>query len=231
MCRVGATRGRMPSWQARPSAGREQETHAFPPPVRAGSPRYRLGRKRGRPAPDPAGEKRPPRAGRALAGTLWRPGRIADRATRGEGDGLRHCGVLAEEQSVSAALKRVTGRPGGGRLPTLRGQSAGWIGGKRRPVGWAFTHRGGSEWWAIAHPTMRPREGGLVMDHGNAVPVKGGGCPTMAPAVGGCPPTWPPYASRPSQMPRRTRSTVTSRVQASMARQALVITRAGFVTR
>ncbi|MFN7597087.1 MAG: hypothetical protein ACK5PT_10145 [Cereibacter sp.] len=52
----------------RPS-GREQETRpAFPPPVRDGALQTGGSGHHERPAPDPAGAKRPPGAGRALAG-------------------------------------------------------------------------------------------------------------------------------------------------------------------
>ena len=48
--------------------GREQETHAFPPPAPNAATKTGSARTNGRPAPGPAGEKRPPWAGRALAG-------------------------------------------------------------------------------------------------------------------------------------------------------------------
>jgi hypothetical protein len=70
----------MAATQFRLHSGREQETHRVSPARSGRCPVDRLVREQQRPAPDPAGEKRPPWAGRALAGALalgWRGGNVA----------------------------------------------------------------------------------------------------------------------------------------------------------
>ena len=98
---VGQWRRRWPSpWRAGDGAGenapyddRAGEGEALPRPARVdGINQRRSGTQYQRPAPAPAGEKRPPWAGRALAGPL-RPARCRLPVSgSGEGDGLRHCG-------------------------------------------------------------------------------------------------------------------------------------------
>ena len=56
--------------------GGRRKRMRFPRPRGAGAPGNGGIAHNERPAPDPAGEKRPPWAGRALAGTPWRPGRF-----------------------------------------------------------------------------------------------------------------------------------------------------------
>ena len=68
-------------------SGREQETHCVSP-ARAGQCSVdRQVREQQRPAPDPAGEKRPPGAGRALAGGFGPPAGVRSAWHCGRGDG------------------------------------------------------------------------------------------------------------------------------------------------
>jgi len=67
--------------------GGTRKRPAFPPPVRNGAPQTgRSGTSR-RPAPNPAGAKRPPWAGRALAGGALAPGGRAGRTAQSQSDG------------------------------------------------------------------------------------------------------------------------------------------------
>jgi len=78
--------------QRRPS-GREQETQRVSPPVRNGAPQIGRSGNNGRPAPDPAGAKRPPGAGRALAGGFGPRLVLIPAQHCGRGDGPCHwCG-------------------------------------------------------------------------------------------------------------------------------------------
>jgi hypothetical protein len=115
---AGAMAPAMAATQCHLHSGREQETHCVSP-ARAGQcPVDRLIREQRRPAPDPAGEKRPPWAGRALAGGFgprlvlipaWHCGRgdspcQRDRGTRIARD--RHSGREQETHRVSPAPAR-----------------------------------------------------------------------------------------------------------------------------
>ncbi len=72
---VALWQGRWPlPWQRLacfPQSGREQETHRVSPAPAGRCPADRRVRERQRPAPDPAGEKRPPGAGRALVSMIF----------------------------------------------------------------------------------------------------------------------------------------------------------------
>jgi hypothetical protein len=65
---AGAMAPAMATAQFRPPPGGNRKRTAFPPPARNAATKTRATRTNGRPAPDPAGGKRPPGAGRALAG-------------------------------------------------------------------------------------------------------------------------------------------------------------------
>ena len=68
--------------------GRDQETRpAFSPPTRDDAPRTGRSGNNERPAPGPAGEKRPPGAGRALAGGFGSPAGQGAAGRSGRGDG------------------------------------------------------------------------------------------------------------------------------------------------
>ena len=62
------------------------------PARRATVPQDRIHQARQRPAPDPAGEKRPPWAGRALAEGFGPSARQTDNSPLGLGNGLGHGG-------------------------------------------------------------------------------------------------------------------------------------------
>jgi hypothetical protein len=74
------------SQEHRPS-GRDPETHCVSPPARDAATKTGASRTNGRPAPDPAGEKRPPGAGRALAGGFGPPAGLGSAWRCGRGDG------------------------------------------------------------------------------------------------------------------------------------------------
>jgi hypothetical protein len=79
--------------------GREQETHCVSP---AGAGRFPVDRQvqaQQRPAPDPAGEKRPPGAGRALAGGFGPPAGLGSAWRCGRGDGPCHCSGARRRKS------------------------------------------------------------------------------------------------------------------------------------
>ena len=103
--------------------GREQETRpAFPPPERDSAPQTGGSRHHERPAPAPAGEKRPPGAGRALAGGFGPPAGPDPGVTLWQGRW-----PLPERPDI-----RENARPGGNgkrdpRFPAPAG---------RRPVDW-----------------------------------------------------------------------------------------------
>jgi hypothetical protein len=116
---------------------------AFPPPARDAATRTRATRTDGRPAPDPAGEKRPPRAGRALAGgfgppagqgSAWRCGR-GDGPCHGNGAGGSHSDCFPDPGGTrkrtafppparNAATKTRATRTKRGQRPTRRARSA-----------------------------------------------------------------------------------------------------------
>jgi len=66
----------------------DQEKHRFSSPDAQRPSHDRNPQAQQRPAPAPAGEKRPPWEGRALAETLWRPGGQGADVARDLGDGL-----------------------------------------------------------------------------------------------------------------------------------------------
>jgi hypothetical protein len=78
------------SREHRPS-GREKETHCVSPARAERCPQDPCHPNRQRPAPDPAGEKRPPGAGRALAGGFGPPAGQGSAWRCGRGDGPCHC--------------------------------------------------------------------------------------------------------------------------------------------
>ncbi len=125
-------------------AGRNRKRTAFPPPVRHGSPQTGRSMHTGRPAPDPAGEKRPPGAGRALAGGFRPPAGVGSAGRCGRGDGPCHSsGVGVSDSDLPAPLRAGTGSalrfprppatlpprpvppaPTAGQRPTRRARSA-----------------------------------------------------------------------------------------------------------
>ncbi len=74
----------------RPQSGREQETHCVSPARARRCHQDPRNPHQQRPAPDPAGEKRPPWAGRALAGGFGPPARQGSAWRCGRGDGPCH---------------------------------------------------------------------------------------------------------------------------------------------
>jgi hypothetical protein len=119
----GVTAGRLPSppvpicpaernQKKRPS-GREQETHRVSPARAGRCHKDRLHPHQQRTAPDPAGAKRPPGVGRALAGGFGPPARQGSSWRAGKGDGLCHWGGASRN-----APQRPS--PGGNRNRTAR---------------------------------------------------------------------------------------------------------------
>jgi len=122
----------------RPS-GRVQETQRVSPARAGPCPADRSVRETQRPAPDPAGAKRPPGAGRALAGGFG-PRLVLVTADRcGKGDGLCQCngesafatpgGIRKRDPRFPRPRGTVPCRPAGpgtteGQRPTRRGRSA-----------------------------------------------------------------------------------------------------------
>jgi hypothetical protein len=113
----------------------------LPPPVRAGSgnacvsparagqcPVDRQVQAHRRPAPDPAGGKRPPRAGRALAGGFGPPAGLGSAQRCGRGDGPRHGGEAGGSDADLPAPLRA-GPRNARRFPRPRGTV------HRRPAG------------------------------------------------------------------------------------------------
>jgi hypothetical protein len=117
--------------------GREQETHCVSP---AGAGRFPVDRQvqaQQRPAPDPAGEKRPPGAGRALAGGFGPPAGLGSAWRCGRGDGPCHCS--GERAFIGAGgTRKCTAFP-----PPVRDSSP-QIGRSRHTAGQRPTRRAGS---------------------------------------------------------------------------------------
>jgi hypothetical protein len=143
---AGAMAPAMAATQFRPKSGREQKTHCVSPARAARFPVDRQVQAHRKPAPDPAGEKRPPGAGRALAGgfgppagqgSAWRCGRgdgpchgSGERAFVGAG-GMRKrtafprpCGTVPC-RSAGPGIAEASARPGGREAPAGGGAGAG----------------------------------------------------------------------------------------------------------
>jgi hypothetical protein len=71
-------------------SGQERETHCVSPARARRCPQDPCHPQQERPAPDPAGKKRPPGAGRALAGGFWPPAGLGSAGRCGRGDGPCH---------------------------------------------------------------------------------------------------------------------------------------------
>ena len=92
-------------------SGRGGETHRVSPARARRCPVDQSVREQQRPAPDPAGEKRPPMAGRALAGGFGPPAGQGSGWHFGRGDGPCHCSDEGAFVSVAGIRKRDTRFP------------------------------------------------------------------------------------------------------------------------